>query len=190
MNRSTRYLSLGLHLWSGFSEVYRDIVLAGYDPKFYMEDVNYNTKRKDYIILLLNTDYKDKKTADFEKLKKRLSGILIDDYVVGDIKDSTKHVLVLKLFSQEIREHFLKGEYSKMFKEVYLNSLKRNNLVEMTDALEVILKSDLALKRFKTYLNKYFDTTLTEEDLVSGEYDFPITYKKEKEVYVEKKETE
>jgi len=184
MNRTTRYLSLGLHVWSGFSELYQDIVISEFDPVFYMEDVNYKLEREDYIILVLDTDYKKERKTDFEEVKQRLSEMLIDDYVVGNINDSTKHALVLRLPSQEIRKQFLKGGYSKMFETKFLDSLKANKIVEMTDALGVILKSKNALIRFKKHLNEQFKTTLTEKDLSDRELDFPVTYQREKEILI------
>lgn len=129
------------------------------------------------------------------------------DYPFDDVIKGRKHMLVLKIPDQygKAYEHFLKGEYSKMYSleeidrlfgiinkrsdsnitdRLFISKRLDSNIVKLrSQSKDVILKSVSMRKPFIQKLKKSFgdDLDIKESDLTGKELDFPI--EKQKEIF-------
>lgn len=113
------------------------------------------------------------------------------DYPFDDVIKGRKHMLVLKIPDQydKAYEHFLKGEYSKMYTLEEVDRLfaigrygDPDVAILRSQSRDVILKSISMRKPFIQKLKESFgDLDIKESDLTGKELDFPI--EKQKEIF-------
>lgn len=139
-----------------------------------------------YLYILIN-----KKTCinSFNRLLEYLQyeDYFIEDYPVAeDPMDLTYHMIVLKVPAQfeKSYQHFLNGEYSKMYNQEQLKSCFYNskNKVREND-LKILLKDSSSKENFINILKETFNINYLPETLEFDEHELPITLNLDKEVY-------
>lgn len=87
-------------------------------------------------------------------------------------------VLTIPEQYQSSYDHFIKGQYSKMYTRDQIEELYPEG-VKDHGAKEVLLQTFEARREFVEKVNKSFNSTVTEEDMRGCELDFTLEKKKE-----------
>jgi len=94
---------------------------------------------------------------------------------------TSEYVLVFKIPEeyQQSYEHFLKGEYSKMYSKKQITELKIPQIVNgnINDIYCILTKNKMAMDSYKRVIKEVYGTTDVTED--PDEYDIPPRIRKE-----------
>ena len=127
------------------------------------------------IFILVDTKFSRRKFKDII-IWMRCQGYYQFDYPYDDVHSGHLHMLVVKipLKYQDTSEHFIKGNYSKMYELKDLNELFSERKAE----LDVFNKDPEVLVKFIDRINESFNTTVDYENW-EGEVELPIKTEEE-----------
>ncbi len=126
-----------------------------------------------YVYILFDTScYRENFEKLLEYLSNKASHLYVTDYSFGPSLELNQHMVVLRIpnLAQEKYNHFLNGEYSKMysFTDMAILNLK----VTRPLAYSVITKQPEGYEHYKKRIKSVFDVNLTQEE-ITGELDTP-----------------
>jgi len=131
------------------------------------------------IYLMIDKEYKPreyKKFMEYLEYQEYFKGTYCPD---SEITSSRKQIIILEIpeIFKESYDHFLKGEYSKMYSEEQIklffgNSTKKKDF-------EILSRSGEALKEFVTKVNKEFNTETSIKNFDECEWELPLIKKEE-----------
>lgn len=117
----------------------------------------------------------------------RLQKFYVTDYPFDDILLGRKHMIVIEIPSQYYQsyDYFIEGKYSHMYLKKELDIIYSDNLLATNsiwrDSKLVLLRHKSLIDPFIKKIKERFgsELTITREDLVDAELDFPIDKKQE-----------
>jgi hypothetical protein len=130
------------------------------------------------IYVLTDTKINQNKFEEFKEW------VTCQDYCVADycpdseIKNSRKYMFVFKLPEEyeEAYKQFLQGNYSKMYSENALNFL---GIDKKSDNYKVLTKDIKYSYNFIEKVKEEFEVEVSQKDIETAEYDFPLVRKEE-----------
>lgn len=178
VNKTWKFLRPALRSYGPMFKVKSDAVfkLAMGIHDCILDGTDFQGKR--YLYILIDKTYRSKNYEGFMNWVKNQS-YYITDYDVDDMMTGFQHMLVIK-FPEDYAsayDYFLDSRYSLMY--------SREELEKFYDAespiKDILNKTASARREFLVKLNKSFETTLEEIDLMhpKAEMDFPIEKAKE-----------
>ena len=102
----------------------------------------------------------------------------VTSYAFDDLEKGRQHMLVITIPESfnESYDSFVKGHYSQMYTDNQINIL----FPDPTNEVRAVLKrTESAYSEFASKISNSFNTTVSKQDLVGAELDFPLEKEKE-----------
>ncbi len=169
VNRTKCYLQPILNLYPNIFKT----ELSKVKFEIYVGDVHYYRTRPFENLLFLKTPYDSKLTKATRDIK------WYHDEYPYDL--TSEYVLVLRIPEEYHKsyEHFMKGEYSKMYSKRQLSELKIPSIINgnISDVYCVLTRNKMALNSYKVAVKNAYDVSIVTED--PEEYDIPPRLRRE-----------
>ena len=175
INKTWRFLTPCLNIYGeNFIQKFNSIFKLAVG----VQDEYDKNKIEHCLYVLINKDYQPKSFQNFLSWFK-LQDYYVKDYIYdADINNYHRHMIVLKI-PKEFKNsynYFLKGQYSKMYSNVFVNKVFKNNKSRENE-YEILIKSKKALKQYKNTIFVEFNIKKIEKK--PKEYCMPPERKKE-----------